>query len=93
MRDRQKRYITPLNLIMTDTICHMERMNNKFKSDRDTDDSSFGTFPACHCANSPNDITERECNKCFMISFESDTSFSTPEERSRLAVIVFILFL
>lgn len=97
MRDRQKRYITPLNLIMTDIIYHMERMNNKFKSDRDTDDSSdnngFGTFPACHCANSPNYITERECNKCLMISFESDTSFSTPEERSRLAVIVFILFL
>lgn len=75
----------------------MERMDNKFKSDRARDDSrnnnGFGTFPACHCANSPNDISERECDKCFMISFESDTSFSTPEERSSLAVIVFILSL
>lgn len=76
-RQTEEIYYSALNLIMTDTIYHMERMDNKFKSDRAIDDSrnnnGFGTFPACHCAKSPNDSTERECNKCFMISFESDT--------------------
>ncbi len=42
-------------------------MGNWFKSDRETDDSNessgFGMFPDHQCANSPDDITERECLK------------------------------
>lgn len=54
-----------------EAINYTEIINNKLQSDRETDGSSetngFGTFPDHHCANSPNDITESEYIKSFMI--------------------------